>query len=87
MPNYILDFGEITIATHPKDVKRLINKCKKEIKNFKKSRKILEQRIRLSIREEMKLFYKRKIDELDLQERIILLDLYDYKEDLKILAI
>ena len=59
----------------------------KRNKKFKKSRKILEQRIRLSIREEMNLFYKRKIDELDIQERIILLDLYDYKEDIKLLVV
>ena len=59
----------------------------KRNKNFKKSRKILEQRIRLSIREETKLFYKRKTDELDIQKGIILLDLRDYKEDLKILAV
>ena len=43
MPNYILDFGEITIATHPKDVKRLINKCKKEIKNLKNQEKFLNK--------------------------------------------
>ena len=43
MPNYILDFGEITIATHPKNVKRLINKCKKEIKNLKNQEKFLNK--------------------------------------------